>query len=272
MLKDMTLGQYFPGASLLHRLDPRMKIIIMTIFITVIFMASNVITISAVFLMNILLVLLSQINLKVILRGIRPLVFIITFTAAINVLWTPGENILVQFRLIFWLITVTAEGVVYAVMMVMRLVTLVTSASILISYTTSPTAFTDALERLLGPLKKIKAPVHEFSMMMMIALRFIPSLIDETDKIINAQKARGADFYSGSLIKRAKALIPILIPLIVSAFRRADELATAMECRCYNGGEGRTKMKQLRLAPRDFIAFGVTAVLSAGVIVLRRFT
>lgn len=268
MLKDMTLGQYFPGTSPIHRLDPRMKIIIMIIFITVIFMASNIITISVMFAANFILIFLSQINFKVILRGVRPLLFIITFTMAINILWTQGEHIIAQ----FWVITITMEGIMYAVMMIMRLITLVTSASVLVSYTTSPTAFTDAIERLLNPLKKIKVPVHEFAMMMMIALRFIPTLIDETDKIINAQKARGADFYSGSLIKRAKALIPILIPLIVSAFRRADELATAMECRCYRGGEGRTKMKQLHLAPLDFVALAVTVILSAGVIVLKYIT
>lgn len=263
----MTLGQYFPGTSPIHRLDPRMKIIIMIIFITAIFTASNIITISVAFTANIMLIFLSRLNFKVILRGVRPLLFIITFTVAINILWTPGENVLVQ----FWVIKITTEGLVYAVMMIMRLITFVTSASILVTYTTSPTAFTDAIERLLNPLKKIKVPVHEFAMMMMIALRFIPTLIDETDKIINAQKARGADFYSGSLIKRAKALIPILIPLIVSAFRRADELATAMECRCYHGGEGRTKMKQLRLAPLDFIALAVTLILSAGMVILKYF-
>jgi len=169
----------------------------------------------------------------------------------------------------FGFIRVYLEGILMAVFMIARIISLVSATSILISYTTSPTVLTDAIERLLAPLKKLKMPVHEFAMMMTIALRFIPTLIDETDKIINAQKARGADFYSGNILKRAKALIPVLIPLIVSAFRRAGELATAMECRCYKGGEGRTKMKQLRYAARDFTAFALSAVLLAGIFVVQ---
>ena len=188
-----------------------------------------------------------------------------TFTGTVNVFMIVGETQL----LAFGFIRVYLEGILTAIFMIARIISLVSATSILISYTTSPTVLTDAIERLLAPLKKLKMPVHEFAMMMTIALRFIPTLIDETDKIINAQKARGADFYSGNILKRAKALIPVLIPLIVSAFRRADELATAMECRCYRGGEGRTKMKQLRYAARDFTAFALSAVLLAGVFVLQ---
>jgi energy-coupling factor transport system permease protein len=261
MLKDITLGQYFPGNSVIHRLDPRMKIIISIIYITAIFSTSSLYTLGGVFLFNILLIFLSGISFKIIIKALKPLVFILIFTVVVNIFIAGGETLL--FELGF--IKIYLEGVLFAAEMILRIVSLVSATSILISYTTSPSVLTDAIERLLGPLKKIKMPVHEFAMMMTIALRFIPTLIDETDKIINAQKARGADFYSGNLLKRAKALIPVLIPLIISVFQRADELATAMECRCYRGGEGRTKMKQLKYAGRDFAAFMLAAALVAGV-------
>ena len=265
MLKDITLGQYFPGSSVIHRLDPRMKIIMSVIYITAIFSASSLYTLSGVFLFNILLILLSGIPFKIIIKALKPLVFIIIFTGTVNVFMAGGETLLFE----LWFIRIHLEGVLFALFMVMRIVSLVSATSILISYTTTPTVLTDAIERLLSPLKKIKIPVHEFAMMMMIALRFIPTLIDETEKIINAQKARGADFYSGNILKRAKALVPILIPLMISAFRRADELATAMECRCYKFGDGRTRMKQLRYCSRDFAAFALSVALTAGIFVVQ---
>ena len=196
----------------------------------------------------------------------KPLVMILIFTGVLNIFFTDGETVLVS----FWVITITLEGVVRAFFMMIRILMLI-SGTFLLTYTTSPIALTDGLESLLGPLKKIKLPVHELAMMMCIALRFIPTLIEETDKIMSAQKARGADFETGSLMQRVKALVPILVPLFISAFRRADELATAMECRCYQGGEGRTKMKLLRYQRRDFGAYGVGVLLLAAVIVLAHF-
>ena len=266
MLHDITLGQYFPGDSLIHRLDPRMKIIIAIIYIAAIFFASDIYTLSVIFIINIIIIFLSEIPFVIILKAMKPLMFIFAFTFFINVFMMSGENLLFAFGFI----KVYREGIIYAVFIVIRIVALVSVTSVFITYTTSPTMLTDAIEQLLSPLKKIKLPVHEFALMMTITLRMIPTLIDETDKIINAQKARGADFYSGNILKRAKALIPVLIPLIVSAFRRADELATAMECRCYRGGEGRTKMKQLRYSVRDLAAFVLSVIFMAGVIVLPR--
>jgi energy-coupling factor transport system permease protein len=201
----------------------------------------------------------------IIIKALKPLIFIILFTMIINIFMITGDTLLIdlRFRKIY------LEGVLFAVYVILRITSLVTATSLLISYTTSPTVLTDAIENLLAPLKKIKMPVHEFAMMMSIALRFIPTLIEETEKIINAQKARGADFYSGNLMKRAKALVPVLIPLMISCFRRADELATAMECRCYKGGEGRTKMKKLRYARRDFAAFMLAAAVVTAVFVVQ---
>ena len=266
MLKDITLGQYFPGDSVVHRLDPRMKIIMTVIYITAIFSASSMYTLIGVFLFNILLVLLSGIPAAIIIKALRPLVFIIAFTGAVNIFMIRGDRLLFSYGFI----NIYLEGLMFAVFMILRIIALISATSVLISYTTTPTVLTDALERLLSPLKKIKMPVHEFALMMSIALRFIPTLIEEIEKIINAQKARGADFYSGNLVKRAKALVPILIPLIISAFRRAEELATAMECRCYKGGEGRTKMKQLHYAVRDFAALAISVAVAAAVFLAQR--
>lgn len=267
MIKDITLGQYFPGTSAMHRLDPRMKIIIAIIYITAIFFASTVYTLSMVLIANIIIIAISQIPFMTILKAIKPLMFLILFTFFMNIFMTSGETPLVS----FFFIKIYPEGIKYAGTMLVRITSLVCATSIFITYTTSPTALTDAIESLLSPLKKIKIPVHEFAMMMTIALRFIPTLLDETEKIINAQKARGADFYSGNILKRAKSLVPVLIPLIVSAFRRADELAVAMECRCYRGGEGRTKMKHLTYSPKDFAALGMASVFICTVIVLQVF-
>ncbi len=266
MLKDITLGQFFPGTSPVHRLDPRTKLVFLIVYIVALFTASNWISYGVVFAFLALTILISRIPLKAILRGMKPLVMILVFTAVLNLFFTAGETVL--FR--WWIITVTKEGLIRAVFMVVRILMLV-AGTFLLTYTTSPIALTDGLESWLGPLKKVKVPVHELSMMMCIALRFIPTLIEETDKIMSAQKARGADFESGKLLERVKALVPILVPLFISAFRRADELATAMECRCYHGGDGRTKMKLLRYKLRDLQAFCVGAVLLAAIFTLHHF-
>lgn len=266
MLKDITLGQYFPGNSVVHRLDPRTKLLMLVVFIVALFVADNWVSYLLVLGFLVTAIAISSIPLKSIVRGMKPLVFILLFTGILNIFFTTGETLLVH----FWVINIYLEGIVRAVFMVSRILMLITG-TFLMTYTTSPIALTDGLESLLSPLKKIKLPVHELSMMMCIALRFIPTLIEETDKIMSAQKARGADFESGKLMQRVKALIPILVPLFISAFRRADELATAMECRCYQGGDGRTKMKLLRFKRNDFVTFGVGVILVAAVIVLNQF-
>jgi len=261
MLKDITLGQFFPGNSPVHKIDPRMKIIITVIYIVAVFFAKNIYSFSLLILFSFLVTAMSRIKASVILKGFKPILFIVAFTAIINLFWTKGEVPVVD----FWVIQIYPEGIITALFMIIRILSLVMGTSLLLSYTTSPIALTDALERLMKPLKYIRVPVHEFSMMMTIALRFIPTLIEETEKIINAQKARGADFESGNILHRAKALIPILIPLFISAFRRADELAVAMECRCYHGGEGRTKLKILHLTFSDFLWLVFTLVFTVGV-------
>ncbi len=266
MLKDITLGQYFPGNSPVHRLDPRTKLLILIVYIVALFMAGAWISYGVVFLFLAAVVAISRIPLRSLVRGMKPLVVILLFTAVLNLFFTGGKQVLVE----FWGIQITMEGVMRAIFMVLRILMLI-SGTFLLTYTTSPIALTDGLESLLGPLKKIKVPVHELSMMMCIALRFVPTLIEETDKIMSAQKARGADFENGNLIRRVKALVPVLVPLFISSFRRADELATAMECRCYHGGEGRTKMKLLRYKRRDYLAFLVGALLLSAVIVLGQF-
>ena len=266
MLKDITLGQYFPGKSPIHLLDPRTKLIFLVIYIVALFLATSWISYGLMAAFLFYAIAVSKIPPKSIVRGMKPLVMILVFTAVLNIFFTAGQTVLVKLGFI----TITLEGIVRAFFMLVRILLLVT-ATFLLTYTTSPIALTDGLESLLSPLKKIHLPVHELSMMMCIALRFIPTLIEETDKIMSAQKARGADFESGSLMDRVRALIPILVPLFISAFRRADELATAMECRCYQGGEGRTKMKLLRYKRWDFYAFGIAIVLMAGVIILRNF-
>ena len=262
MLKDITLGQYFPGNSVIHRLDPRTKLVGLILYIVALFTAGSWISYGIMLAFLVAMVALSSIPVKALFKGMKPLVFILIFTGLLNLLFTGGETELVS----FWRITITLEGLIRAFFMVLRILMLI-SATFLMTYTTSPIQLTDGLESLLSPLKKIRVPVHELAMMMCIALRFIPTLIEETDKIISAQKARGADFETGSVLKRVKALVPILVPLFISAFRRADELATAMECRCYQGGEGRTKMKLLRYRRRDYLAYLILLLLLAGVIV-----
>ena len=266
MLKDITLGQYFPGKSPIHRMDPRTKLILTVVYIVALFIADNWFSYLTMMAFLVLCIRISAIPLKSIVRGMKPLVFILVFTAILNLFYTDGGVVLVELGSL----TITSEGLKRAFFMIWRILMLI-SGTFLLTYTTSPISLTDGLESLMNPLKKLKVPVHELAMMMSIALRFIPTLIEETDKIMNAQKARGADFENGSIIQRAKALVPVLVPLFISAFRRADELATAMECRCYQGGEGRTKMKLLRFSRVDIQAFAICTGLLAAVITLAAF-
>ena len=262
MLKDITLGQYFPGDSVFHRMDPRTKLILVILYIVALFQATNFLSYAVMALVTVTVIKISQVPPKALVRGLKPIVIIIVLTAVLNMFYTDGHVI---FQI--WKLKLTVEGIIKAFFMVIRIVMLI-CGTFLLTYTTAPVALTDGLELLLNPLNKLKVPVHEMAMMMSMALRFIPTLIEETDKIISAQKARGADFESGNLIQRAKALLPILVPLFVSAFRRADELAIAMESRCYHGGEGRTRMKQLRYQRLDYIALLLGVVLVAGMVTL----
>ena len=263
MLRDITLGQYFPGDTVAHRLDPRTKLALVVLYIVGLFMAKNWISYGLVFLVTIACMAVSHIKLKTLTKGLKPLIIIIVLTAVLNLFYTPGTQIIEG-------VPMTWEGLKKAFLLVMRIMMLI-SGTFLLTYTTSPIALTDGLEKAMSPLKKIRFPVHEMSMMMSMALRFIPTLTEETDKIMSAQKARGADFETGNLLQRAKALIPILVPLFVSAFRRADELAVAMESRCYHGGEGRTRMKQLKYAARDFIAYFLGILFVVVMAVLRHY-
>ncbi len=265
-LKDITLGQYFPGDSPIHRLDPRTKLICVVLYIAALFLASWFVTYAIMFVVLAGSIAVSRVPIKSIVRGLKPVLFIVVFTAVLNLFYTPGNTVLVH----FWIFTITLEGVWRAFFMVVRIMMLI-AGTFLLTYTTSPILLTDGLESLLGPLKKIRVPVHELAMMMSIALRFIPTLIEETDKIMSAQRARGADFESGSLIQRAKALLPLLVPLFISAFRRADELATAMECRCYHGGEGRTRLRQLKYKLADYVTLFLFLAIAVGVGVLGHF-
>ena len=266
MLKDITLGQFFPGKSPIHRMDPRTKLILTVVYIVALFLAENWFSYLVMMVFLVSCIKISSIPPKSIVRGMKPLVFILMFTAILNLFYTDGGIVLVRLGSL----AITTEGLKRAFFMIWRIMMLI-SGTFLLTYTTSPISLTDGLESLLSPLKKIRVPVHELAMMMSIALRFIPTLIEETDKIMNAQKARGADFENGSIIDRAKALVPVLVPLFISAFRRADELATAMECRCYQGGEGRTKMKLLRYSRVDIQAFAVCGCVVAAVVTLAAF-
>ncbi|MCI9036627.1 MAG: energy-coupling factor transporter transmembrane protein EcfT [Oscillospiraceae bacterium] len=265
MLKDITLGQYFPGSSLAHRLDPRTKLMLTVLYIVILFCATSFVSYGLVAALLAVGVKVSGVAPKALVRGLKPILFIICFTAVLNLFYTPGDELAS-----FWIFTITRQGVATAFFMVLR-ITMLIMGTFLLTYTTSPIALTDGLESLLGPLKKLKVPVHELAMIMSIALRFIPTLIEETDKIMSAQKARGADFESGSLLDRARALVPVLVPLFISAFRRADELAVAMECRCYHGGQGRTKLHVLRYQARDYLVLLAYAAVLAAVLVLGRF-
>ena len=267
MLSDITLGQYFPGNSIIHKFDPRFKILCIILYIVALFSADSYAAFAAIAVSTALIVVASRLNIVMILKSLKPVIFILAFTVVANLLWTTGEKAIVD----FWVIKIYPEGIRYALLMALRIVCLIVSTFVLLTYTTSPVALTDAIERLLSPFKKIGLPVHEFSMMMTIALRFIPTLIEETEKIINAQKARGADFESGNILRRAKALVPVLIPLFVSAFRRADELAGAMECRLYHGGEGRTRMKVMKAGVGDFLGLLAFVLFFAAIIATRFF-
>lgn len=266
MISDITLGQFFPGFSPLHKLDPRTKIILAILYIVAIFLVNNPVGFLLMLLLTVFLISISRISFKVILRGIKPIIFILILTSLINLFMTDGEGAPL---LEFWIFKIYEEGIVRAVFMSFRVIILIIGTSMFLTYTTSPIALTDGIESLLKPLKKIGIPVHVFAMMMTIALRFIPTLVEETEKIMNAQKSRGADFSSGGLIKRAKALIPILVPLFVSSFKRAEELAVAMECRCYRGDKNRTKYVELRYKPRDFVWVLFAVALFASIILLR---
>ena len=264
MLKDITLGQYFPGDTVAHRLDARTKILLVTLYIIALFCAKNLLSYALLAAVLAACVRISRVGLRALVRGLKPVLFIIIFTGILNLFFTPGNRYVLEWGFL----RVSDTGLRNAVFMVLRIMLLI-MGTFLMTYTTSPISLTDGLERLLNWMKKLRVPVHELAMMMSIALRFIPTLIEETDKIMSAQKARGADFESGGLIQKAKAMIPILVPLFISAFRRADELATAMECRCYHGGEGRTKLHVLRYETRDYIALTGGVMILAVVIVLR---
>ena len=266
MLKDITLGQYFPGDTLIHKLDPRTKLLCVILYIVALFNAKGPLTYGIMIAVLAVCILISRVEWKALTRGLKPVYFIVAFTAVMNMFFTNGTPVADV-----WLVRhITWEGIRSAIAMVLRIVMLI-MGTFLLTYTTSPIALTDGLEHLLSPLKKLRFPVHELAMMMSIALRFIPTLIEETDKIMSAQKARGADFESGNIFQRAKALVPILVPLFISAFRRADELATAMECRCYHGGEGRTALRVLRFRRADWLSLALFVVLTAGVITLKKF-
>ena len=269
MLKDITLGQYFPGNSFLHRMDPRMKLILCVVYIVLLFVAKGITSFALIVLFTAGIILASGIQFRTIFKSLKPLIFILIFTTILNLFWNAGEDGTVLLKL--GRLTIYLEGVIRALLMSLRIILLMAGTTVILMYTTSPISLTDAIEQLFAPLNKIKIPVHTFAMMMTMALRFIPTLLEETQKIINAQKARGADFESGNLIARAKALVPILIPLFISQFRRAEELATAMECRSYRGGEGRTRMTVLHFSRRDYIAVLAVALLFAGILLLNRY-
>ncbi|MBR2263596.1 MAG: energy-coupling factor transporter transmembrane protein EcfT [Firmicutes bacterium] len=263
MLRDITIGQYYPSGSIIHKLDPRVKIVSTLVFIVLLFLVKTFIGFALAILFLGSVVRLSKVPLKFILRGLKAIMFLLMFTVILNMLMTKGE---VWLRL--WIFTITKQGVYQALFIGLRLVLLIIGSS-LMTLTTTPIELTDGIERLMRPLKKLHVPVHDIAMMMSIALRFIPILLEETDKIMKAQMARGADFESGRLIQRAKAMIPILVPLFLSAFRRAGELATAMEARCYRGDSGRTRMKELKYKKRDYIAYLVLILFAALLIATR---
>ncbi len=266
MIRDITIGQYYPGKSLLHKIDPRMKLILTFAIIIVIFVCKNFFSLGIIAAAAVIAALLSRVPVKMILKSLKPIVIILLFTAVLNIFYTQGGATWFEWKFI----KITEKGVFTALFTMVRIVSLVIISSLL-TYTTTPTMLTDAIERVLSPLKIFKIKVHTLAMMMTLALRFIPTLIEEIDRIMNAQKARGADLESGGIIQRAKALVPIFVPLMVSAFRRAYELAFAMTCRCYTGGEGRTRMKQMKLTVLDFLALFACVAITAGIIVLNHF-
>ena len=265
MLRDITIGQHFPGNSLVHRFDPRLKLVLTVAYIVLLFAASNPLGLTLSILFLGVMYKMAKIPVKMIGKSLKPILPIVLFTAVLNLFFVSGEgDPLVH----FWFLSIYAEGVRYAVLMAVRVMALIAGTSLL-TYTTSPIVLTDAIEQLLKPLGRLHFPVHELAMMMSIALRFIPTLIEETDKIMNAQKARGAQLDTGKMTDRVKALVPVLIPLFISAFRRADELAMAMECRCYRGGTGRTRLKVLRCEKQDYIDLAVCIACFAVILASR---
>lgn len=267
-MNNISFGQYYPANSLIHSLDARFKVICAFLYIVCSFLCKNILSFAALLASAALLVAISGIPPKILLKSLRPIIFILLFTVVINMFWTSGENLVFS----WWKIRIYYEGIMNALFIAVRIVVLIVGTSIFLTYTTTPIALTDALESLLSPLKVLRAPVHEFAMMITIALRFIPTLTEETNRIMAAQKARGADFTTGSIFKRARALIPILVPLFVSAFRRADELATAMECRCYHGGEGRTRLNIPHSRPRDYVMLLLIVAFGAGLILINIYS
>lgn len=264
-MKNITLGQYYPSESAMHRMDPRIKVVLAVLYIIcATFLAKNIISFALLFVSAILLVLISRLPLKTVLRSVTPVIFVMLFASLFQIFGKSGEVPLVD----WWIIHIYSEGLYGAGFMIIRIFALIIGTSIFLTYTTTPIELTDAIEDLLSPLRKIGVPVHDFAMMMTLALRFIPTLVDEADKIMTAQKARGADFSTGSLVQRAKALIPVLIPLIVSAFRHAVELAVAMECRCYHGDGTRTRLTVRKCHFSDFVALFIVIVFGAGLIAL----
>ncbi|MBQ8504289.1 MAG: energy-coupling factor transporter transmembrane protein EcfT [Clostridia bacterium] len=263
MISDITIGQYYKENSIVHRLDPRAKIILTVMFIAMIFMCKNFLSLALMIVFVIFSVILSKVPVVMFLRSLKPILPIVIFTAILNVLYIGGENIIFEWKFI----KITSDGILTAVFMAVRIICLIVASSIL-TYTTVPTMLTDAIEKLLSPLKLFHISVHSLAMMMTLALRFIPTLIEEIEKITNAQKARGADLESGKLLERIKAIIPIIIPLFVSSFKKADDLAFAMSCRCYTGGDGRTRMKQMKMKASDFVSLLIFALGIAGVVLL----
>ena len=267
---EASFGVYYEKDTPIHRLDPRTKLLFMIAFIVCIFVASDIYAYVMLVGITVASIIVSRVPVRMVLKGLKPIFIIVIITAILNLFWTDGQTVLVSCTVIpdFWTMTIYKESLIRAGMLALRIIILMACTSLYFSYTTTPIELTDGIETGLGFLKKIKVPIHEFAMMMTIALRFIPTLVDETTKIMNAQKARGAEFSKGGLIKRAKALIPIIIPLFVSSFRRADELATAMECRCYRGGKGRTRLRVLKMKARDYLFLLLTGAMIAGVILL----
>lgn len=265
-MKSIAFGQYYPADSILHRLDPRIKIILTILYIVCSFLCKNLMSFLLLAVSALVLIAIGKIPFRIVFRGLRPILFILAFTAIINIFWAKGTeaSLLVD----FYFIHIYAEGLYAAAFIMVRISALIIGTGMFMTYTTTPIALTDAIEDLLFPLKLLHVPVHDFAMMMTIALRFIPTLVEETDKIMTAQKARGADFSSGGLVQRAKALIPILIPLFASAFNRAGDLAIAMECRCYHGGEGRTRMTVRHIHFRDVVGVIIVVALGASLILL----
>ncbi len=266
MIKDITIGQFFPGDSVIHRMDPRMKLVLTIVYIVIIFLCKNFWSLGFMLISLVIMCALSGVPAKVILKSIKPIAIIITFTAVLNIFYVRTGEPLLDWHFIH----ITTGGVFTAIFMIIRICALVVASSLL-TYTTSPTQITDGIERLFSPLKFMRGGVHTLAMMMTIALRFIPTLIDEFEKITNAQKARGADLETGNLVERAKALIPVLVPLFITSFRRAYELAFAMECRCYHGAEGRTRMKIMKYSKLDVFGFLFILIATGGVIALNMF-